>query len=251
MAHTTRLSINLNKVALLRNSRGTGIPNLVEVARTLIDAGCEGLTLHPRADGRHALLSDVRDLAALDAVRAGQVELNIEGDPRMELMAVAKEAKVHQFTLVPVRPGEITSDHGWRPGADETTLRNAVAFFEGRMRTSVFVDPDPEHVAVAVAAGADAIEIYTQPYAHHFGTAHAGRELDRIAATAQAAREHGLRVHAGHDLNLENLPALIERIQPEEVSIGHALVSEVVTRGLPGIAREYRRVIEASAQLSS
>lgn len=235
----THLSVNLNKVALVRNARGGGVPDVAEAARIAIAQGCDGLTLHPREDERHATLDDVRLLAGLEAVRSGAIELNVEGDPRPELMAVAREVGATQFTVVPVVPGEITTHRGWRSRADEALLRRTVEYFAGRCRVSAFVDPDPEGVQLAADAGADAIELHTYEYAAAFHTPRRGEVLARYEEAAREARARGLRVHAGHDLDLDNLGLFLDRIRPEEVSIGHALVSRALLTGLEIVTREY------------
>lgn len=239
----THLSVNLNKVALVRNSRGMGVPNIVEAARMVIAAGCDGLTLHPREDERHATLDDVRRLAALPEVASGEIELNIEGDPRPELMRVARDVGAQQFTVVPVVPGEITTNHGWRDRRHLGLLRDTVAFFGGQSRISCFVDTGTAGVELAAEAGAHAVELHTYDYAQAFGTPQQEAVLARYEETARLAREHSLRVHAGHDLNLANLPLLLERIRPDEVSIGHALISRALMTGLPGVLREYAQTV--------
>lgn len=238
----TMLSVNLNKVALVRNARGGGIPDIEQAARLVLAAGCQGLTLHPREDERHATLDDVRRLARLEPVARGEVELNVEGDPRPELMAVVAEVGADQFTVVPVDPGEITTTRGWRDPAHAPFLEETVRFFEGRVRVSLFVDPEPAGVRLAARVGAGAIELHTYEYAHHHGSERGSDVLDRYVATAELARELGLRVNAGHDLDLENLGPFLEAVRPDEVSIGHALVSEALYRGLPGVTGDYLRL---------
>jgi pyridoxine 5-phosphate synthase len=239
----THLSVNLNKVALVRNARGGGVPDVAEAARIAIAQGCDGLTVHPREDERHATLDDVRRLAALEAVRSGAIELNVEGDPRPELMAVAREVRATQFTVVPVAPGELTTNRGWRSRADEPLLRRTVEYFAGHCRVSAFVDPDPEGVRLAAGVGADAIELHTYEYAAAFHTPRQGEVLALYVEAARVARSLGLRVHAGHDLDLDNLALFLDRIHPEEVSIGHALVSRAILTGLEGVTKEYVELI--------
>ena len=239
----TAFSVNLDKVALVRNARGENRPDLVEAAQTVIAAGANGLTIHPRADRRHALIEDIADLMALDPVRRGEVELNVEGDLRPELMHAAKDAGAHQFTIVPVTAGEITSNRGWRQSDGDAPLREAVRFFGSRLRVSVFVDPAEE--GVRLAASAAAVELYTGPYARAFATPDQQRRLDELTAAADLARSLGLRVHAGHDLDRANLPQLLAAIRPDEVSIGHAVISDAILTGLPEVAADYLRVIRA------
>lgn len=244
----TYLSVNLNKVALVRNARGIGVPDITEAARIAIDQGCHGLTIHPREDERHATLDDVYRLAEIDAVRDGAVELNIEGDPRPDLMRAAREVGATQFTVVPVVPGEITTNRGWRSRSDEALLRETIEFFEGRQRISLFVDPDPEGVRLSAEVGAQAIELHTYEYAVAFGTPRQSEVLGRYEEAARVARSLGLRVHAGHDLNLDNLGLFLERIGPEEVSIGHALISRALLDGLDGQTRRYLEIIRQRAR---
>jgi pyridoxine 5-phosphate synthase len=244
----TALSVNLNKVCLVRNARGGGVPDLLEAARLVIAAGCQGLTLHPREDARHATIDDVLRLAALPDVASGAVELNVEGDPRPELMRVVREARAAQFTVVPVTPGELTTNRGWRAGDDLAALRRAVDACKGLARISLFVDAPgegaegAEGVELAAAEGADCVELHTFDYAAAFHTPRRDQVLARFERAAARARELGLRVHAGHDLDLANLPLLVERLRPDEVSIGHALVSSAILTGLPVIVGRYAAI---------
>jgi pyridoxine 5-phosphate synthase len=243
MAARTNLSVNLNKVALVRNSRGGGVPDIVEAARIVIDAGCDGLTVHPRADARHATLDDVRRLAAIDAVRRGAIELNIEGDLRPELVQLVAEVRPTQFTMVPVLPGEVTTTRGWHGAADQAKLAAAIAPFAGSVRISLFIDPAAAGARLAAAAGAQAVELHTYEYAQAHPTARRAEALARYEAAAREARALGLRVHAGHDLDLDNLGDLVDRIHPDEVSIGHALVTQALLTGLPGITGRYLDIL--------
>ncbi len=234
-----KLSVNLNKIALLRNSRGADNPGPRFAAETCIDAGAAGITLHLRADRRHAREDDVRVIRQLCAERG--VEFNLEGDPRPELLALALELKPTQFTLVPVKPGEVTSDHGWDLPAQHELLAPVVeAVAAEGIRVALFMDPEPERVALAAQVGADRIEIYTEPYGAAFGTARMREELTRVRASARAATAAGLGVNAGHDLSLANLPLLAREV-PEllEVSIGHALVADALYLGLEETVRRY------------
>ena len=234
-----QLSVNLNKIALLRNSRGADNPGPLFAAETCIAAGAAGITLHLRADRRHAREDDVRSIRALCRERG--VEFNLEGDPRPELVALALELRPTQFTLVPVTPGEVTSDHGWRLPDDLELLAPIVGAAQAEgIRVALFVDPNPATVALAAQSGADRVEIYTEPYGAAFGTARARAELGRVRDTARAASGAGLGVNAGHDLNLANLPLLAREV-PEilEVSIGHALVADAIYLGLAETVRRY------------
>lgn len=234
-----RLSVNLNKVALVRNARGGDRPSVADAAELVISAGCDGLTVHPREDERHATLRDVAELAALPPVRDGRVELNVEGDLRPDLMHAVREARAAQFTAVPVTAGERTTTRGWRNSDGREPLLHAVEFFGSATRVSVFVDPEEEGIRLAADVGAAAVEFHTRRYAETFGTAEGAEVLAELSRMADLARGLGLRVHAGHDLDLANLPALVTRIWPDEVSIGHALVSEAIMFGLPIITRRY------------
>ena len=235
------LSVNLNKVALLRNSRGGNNPSPRVAAHACIDAGVAGLTLHWREDNRHTRESDVRDLRAICAERG--VEFNLEGDDRAELIALADELQVTQFTLVPVTPGEVTSDHGWDLPRQTTQIATALARLNDRgIRTAIFVDPRPEMMALVPATGARRVEIYTEPYAAAWHTPRREEELARFRDTARAATAAGLGVNAGHDLDLHNTPRIARDI-PEvlEVSIGHALLADALYLGIHEAVRRYVR----------
>jgi len=245
-----QLSVNLNKVALLRNSRGADNPGVLHAARTCVEAGALGLTLHLREDARHTREHDVRELVRYS--QESGVEFNLEGDPRPELLALALELRPTQLTLVPVTPGEVTSNHGWDLPRQSAGLIPVVR--EARkagMRVALFMDADPERVALAEQIGADRIEIYTEPYAAAFGTQRGPSELARVRATAQAAARAGLGVNAGHDLNLSNLPTLAREV-PEvlEVSIGHALICDALYLGLAETVRRYVRAAGGSSVTS-
>ena len=241
MTHPRRtlLSVNLNKVALVRNSRGGDRPSVVEAARIAMAAGCQGLTLHPRSDERHATLRDVADLGALPEVRSGQIELNIEGDFRPGLVEATKAAGARQFTIVPVAPCEITTQRGWKTRDGLAELRKAVDYFAPDCRVSVFVDAEEEGIRMAAEAGAGAIEFHTKEYAETFGTPEGDAVLDQICRMGDLARSLGLRVNAGHDLDTANLPLLIRRLAPDEVSIGHALIADAIMVGLPSVTRAF------------
>jgi len=232
------LSVNLNKVALLRNSRGGRNPAPRAAAETCIRAGAAGLTLHWRQDSRHTREEDVRDLCALARERG--VEFNLEGDGREEMLALTLELCPTQFTLVPVKPGEVTSDHGWDlPRQGEQVSALLAPLNRAGIRTAIFVEVDAD-MAAAAATGARRIEIYTEPYAGAFATERRQAEFDRLRACARAAVAAGLGVNAGHDLDLRNTP-LLARAVPEilEVSIGHALISDALYIGLEPAVRAY------------
>ena len=241
------LSVNLNKVALLRNSRGHANPSPRVAGAACLDAGAYGLTLHWRADNRHTRADDVRALRALCAERGA--EFNLEGDEREELLALAEELAVTQFTLVPVSPGEITSDHGWDLPRQQGVVAPIMARLKRRgIRTAIFVDANPEAMAAAAATGADRVEIYTEPYAAAWGKPQLVEELARVKATARAAAAAGMGVNAGHDLDLRNMPLLAREV-PEltEVSIGHALLADALYLGLGEAVRRYVRACRGDA----
>ncbi len=250
----TALSVNVNKVALVRNTRHLGIPSVTRAATFCLQAGAHGITVHPRPDERHIRRHDVFDLAELIQAWPGR-EYNIEGNPFHNLMEVAREVKsrglpLHQITLVPDSVGQFTSDHGWRFPEDAEPLRPVVA--EARalgLRVSLFMDAEPAQMAAARAVGADRVELYTEPYAaaHAQGGAARQRELARFAAAAQAALDVGLGVNAGHDLNRDNLTDFL-RVVPgvSEVSIGHALVADALELGYAATVQDYLRCISAS-----
>jgi pyridoxine 5-phosphate synthase len=235
------LSVNLNKVALLRNSRGGSNPSPRVAAHACIDAGAMGITLHWREDERHARASDVRDLRAI--CREHGVEFNLEGDLRRAVIDLACEVGVDQCTLVPVTPGEITSDHGFSLPRESALVQPIIARLNERgVRTSIFVDANAAMIEEAAKTGARRVEIYTGPYAEAFGTAGAEVEFERVRATARSAVACGLGVNAGHDLDLRNLPRLARDV-PEigEASIGHALLADALYLGLAETTRRYVR----------
>ena len=242
-----KLSVNINKIATVRNSRGGAVPSVLEAAQTAIDAGAPGITVHPRADARHITSKDVRELAAL---LAGQpaIEFNIEGDPRPDLLELVRAVRPHQCTLVPVLPGEVTSQAGWPPDAPQAPLRQVVADLRGRgIRVSIFVDPDARAIEWAAAIGADRVELYTEPFARAYETGESAgrRSFEQYAAVAREAHGRGLGVNAGHDLDLRNLPLFRTLPHLDEVSIGHALISRALFVGLSTVVREYLAVLAA------
>ena len=239
----TTLSVNLNKVALLRNQRDLDLPNVARAARACIDAGAHGITLHPRPDGRHARAADVVELAALTRERG--VELNVEGYPAPEFLALVRRVRPDQCTLVPDAPGQRTSDHGWDVAAHAELLRPVVAeLLDLGVRVSLFVDPDGSQMAPASALGAARVELYTEPYARAFGTPREGEVVERYVRAADAAGRCGLGLNAGHDLNLANLGPLCARIPTIlEVSIGHALIADALFMGLEAAVKAYLAVL--------
>jgi pyridoxine 5-phosphate synthase len=247
---TTALSVNLNKVALVRNTRPLGIPSVVFAAATCLDAGAHGITVHPRPDQRHIRPQDVRDLAALLRKDWPGAEFNIEGNPFHNLMDFVRELRPHQATFVPDSETQSTSDHGWSFPEDAERLRPVIA--EARalgVRVSLFMDPDPGMMAAAKAVGADRIELYTESYAASRDTSNADAVLQRYAESARAAQAAGLEVNAGHDLGRENLTEFLRAVRGvREVSIGHAFVSDALELGYAAATREYLSRIEEAAR---
>ena len=240
------LSVNLNKVALVRNTRHLGIPSLTRAATLCLRAGAAGITVHPRPDERHIRAHDVVDLATL-MLEWPDREFNIEGNPLHNLLECARDIRarglpVHQLTFVPDGQGQFTSDHGWKFPADEATLRPLIAQAQALgARVSLFMDADASAMAGAKAAGADRVELYTEPYAAAWGTAEQEHQLQRFAAAAQAALDAGLAVNAGHDLNRDNLAAFAQRVPGlREVSIGHALIADALEIGYADTVHAYR-----------
>jgi pyridoxine 5-phosphate synthase len=242
-----RLSVNINKIATLRNSRGGSEPRVVHAMRTCLDAGAQGITVHPRADRRHITPADVREIAAaLDGKRPA-VEYNIEGDPRDELLSLMHEVRPDQCTLVPVAPGETTSQGGWSVAAQTAGLGEAVRDLKkAGIRVSLFVDAEPEGVDLAASLGADRIELFTEPFARAFaeGPPQARTSFERYAEAASRAHAAGLGVNAGHDLDLDNLVLFRELPHLDEVSIGHAIVSRAVFSGLGNVVRQFLDVLK-------
>jgi pyridoxine 5-phosphate synthase len=242
------LSVNVNKIATLRNARGGRVPSVLDAVDVCVDAGAPGITVHPRADERHITRADVIDVARrLERLR-GRVEYNIEGDPRPDLMALVREIRPDQCTLVPVMPGEITSQAGWPTDRPAPGLRAAIESLKtAGVRVSLFVDPEPPAIDWAATMGADRVELYTEPFARAFerGGAETTRSVDRYTRAARHAHDRGLGVNAGHDLDLENLPLFATIPHIVEVSIGHALISRAVFVGLRTVVTEYIRVLEA------
>ena len=242
--HTTALSVNLNKVALVRNTRHLGIPSVTRAAILCLQAGANGITVHPRPDERHIRAADVQELA--DLMKAWpEREFNIEGNPFQNLMGFVRKFRPHQCTFVPDSEGQFTSDHGWNLAHDADRLRPLIdeAHSLG-VRVSLFMDADVPVMAGAKAVGADRVELYTEPYAAAWGTPAQAGELARFALAAQAALDAGLGVNAGHDLSRDNLAAFLATVPGvSEVSIGHALVADALERGYTATVQEFLRCI--------
>jgi pyridoxine 5-phosphate synthase len=238
-----RLSVNVNKVATLRNSRGGTEPDVLEAVAACITAGAPGITVHPRADQRHIRTSDVHGIAEL--LKAfPQVEYNIEGDPRPDLLELVLRVRPTQCTLVPVVAGEITSQAGWPADTPVDELTSIVANIKKLgVRVSIFVDPVAEAVKWAAAVGGDRVELYTEPFARAFEAGRGEASLHTYAQAAELAHSLGLGVNAGHDLDLKNLPLFRKLPHLEEVSIGHALISHALYVGLERSVRDYLDVL--------
>jgi len=241
------LSVNLNKVATLRNTRHLGIPSLTRAATQCLQAGAQGITVHPRPDERHIRASDVQDLATLLKAWPGR-EYNIEGNPFHNLMGFVRAVHPHQVTFVPDSEGQFTSDHGWR--FPEDALRLAPVIQEAKSlgaRVSLFMDPDPQAMVQVKALGADRVELYTEPYAAAWATPAQSVQLERYRAAAQAALDVGLGVNAGHDLNRDNLTEFLRTVPGvSEVSIGHALMADALELGYTETVKAYLACISCS-----
>lgn len=237
-----KLSVNVNKVATLRNSRGGSEPGLLHAIDICIAAGAPGITIHPRGDERHIKASDVTEIAAHLAPLRGRVELNVEGDPRQALMDRVIELRPDQCTLVPVARGEITSQAGWPADTAPEQLRSTIARLQrAGLRVSLFIDPAEASVRWASQLGADRIELYTEPFAKAFARGEReGREMfGAYVAAATLAHSLGLGINAGHDLDLDNLALFRTLPHLDEVSIGHALITRALWVGLDTAVREY------------
>ena len=244
-----RLSVNVNKVATLRNSRGGHEPSVIDAVRVVVEEGARGITVHPRADERHITSADVRAIAACLVPMRDRVEYNIEGDPRPGWLALVHEVVPHQCTLVPVRPGEITSQAGWPADTPQAELAAVIRDLSlAGVRVSLFVDPDRDAIAMARDLGAHRVELYTEPFARAFerGSAAAADSMARYGEVARFAHACGLGVNAGHDLALANLVLFRTLPHLEEVSIGHALMSRALFAGLRVAVQEYRAAVETT-----
>jgi pyridoxine 5-phosphate synthase len=246
----TKLSVNVNKVATIRNSRGGLLPSVIEAVRVSIDAGAPGITVHPRADARHITFDDVRGIAEELAPLRGKVEFNIEGDPRPDLLPLVLEVRPDQCTLVPVRPGEITSQAGWPADTLRETLSGPIKDLQSAgVRVSLFVDPLPAPIRWARDMHADRVELYTEPFARAFekGPAAAQASFEQYVQAAQLAHEIGLGINAGHDLDLRNLTLFRSLPHLDEVSIGHALISHALFVGLRRSVLDYLAALGAAS----
>ncbi|QUX92386.1 pyridoxine 5'-phosphate synthase [Marinomonas sp. A3A] len=235
----THLSVNLNKIGLLRNSRGRDYPNLIDMAERTLELGAFGITIHPRPDQRHATYQDAHDLKTL-LKRFPGAELNVEGFPDAQFLDVVLEVEPDQCTLVPDDPNQLTSDHGWNIARDQDALRPVIAKLKAKgIRVVLFMDPEPENMMLAKEVGADRVELYTEAYANAFGKDGFDEVLETYQQAAQAALDAGLEVNAGHDLDLNNVRTLCEQGRIMEVSIGHALTIEALDLGWNNVVKAY------------
>jgi pyridoxine 5-phosphate synthase len=246
---STALSVNLNKVALVRNTRHLGIPSVTRAAQLCLEAGAQGITVHPRPDERHIRAHDVRDLAEL-LRQWPQVEYNIEGNPFHNLMDFVRAVRPHQATFVPDDAGQSTSDHGWSFPQDAERLRPLIAEAKSLgVRVSLFMDPTPEAMRAVREVGADRVELYTETYARAHAAGDHAKVLADFVATAQAALNEGLGLNAGHDLSRDNLTDFLAAVPGvQEVSIGHALISDALELGYTETVRDYLRCIHRAAR---
>lgn len=244
--NSVQFSVNLNKIALLRNARGNNIPNIGDAAVIAINAGCGGITLHPRKDKRHAIIEDIEVISELSLVQENNIEINVEGDLREDLIIAVQKYNVHQFTIVPVRAGERTTERGWSKEDDISLLTRAIKILKNKLRIAIFIEPNIEDVRYVASLGVDAVEFHTKWYAAAFNSANQAAELLRVKQASEAARELDVRVNLGHDLNLQNLPEIISAVQPDEVSIGHALITDSLNYGLGHVVAEYNQRIQGS-----
>lgn len=244
------LSVNVNKVATLRNSRGGKVPSMLDAVRVCVEAGAPGITVHPRADERHITAADVRGIAAQLNVSPLTVEYNMEGDPRPGFLDLVAEVRPTQCTLVPVKPGEITSQAGWAPSTPAAVLGKIVGDLKRMgVRVSLFVDPVADAVRWAADMGGDRVELYTEPFARECeaSPARGTESFEVYAKAAELAHSLGLGVNAGHDLDLHNLPLFRGLPHLDEVSIGHAIMSHALFVGLETSVREYLNALKANS----
>jgi pyridoxine 5-phosphate synthase len=239
---TVKLSVNVNAVAQLRNRRDLPWPSVTGLARIALEAGAYGITVHPRPDERHIRRSDVGELAEMLRKSFSGKEFNIEGYPSAEFLSLAAATQPDQVTLVPDDPNQSTSDHGWTIKGQEDLLKSAISRLRSKgIRVSLFIDADPSLAAAARAIGADRVELYTGPFGALFTTEARAGELGKLKATAEAARQAGLGVNAGHDLTCENLPELVAAVPfLAEVSIGHAVTADALLFGMAETVRRFR-----------
>ena len=242
----TVLSVNVNKIALLRNSRGRDFPCVVGFSEQLIDLGVKGITVHPRPDERHVTRRDVYALSEMLRDKP-QVEFNIEGYPSEDFIKMVLEVCPDQCTLVPDSPGQLTSDHGWNIPENQFVLQQVLSELrEGGVRSSLFLDPDPEMVGHVARVAADRIELYTENFANHHAGPQQEAVFERYRAAAQRAGQLGIGINAGHDLDLQNLTKFLQIPNILEVSIGHALIVESLQLGVAEVIKRYLTIVDAS-----
>jgi len=250
-----KLSVNLNKIALIRNSRDTKVPSVLEAAEISIEAGADGITVHPRPDLRHITPYDIMELSEFLSSPAYQnIEFNIEGNPMFEegsngypgFIALVQEARPDQCTLVPDSNDQLTSDHGWDFSQLTFNLKETISRLRDQgIRVSGFVDPDPRQIGLAKKKGFERIELYTGPYAQNYGTPNQNPILSKFILAAEKSLQLEMNVNAGHDLNQTNLPLFIARMpEIKEVSIGHAIVSEAIYHGLRETVKTYKSILD-------
>lgn len=241
----TNLSVNINKIALLRNSRGRDYPNIVNFAKKFIALGAHGITVHPRQDERHITMQDAHDLGEYFSDLDGP-ELNIEGYPSEEFLSLVEAVKPHQCTLVPDSPNQLTSDHGWDLNQEMSLVTESISRMKKiGIRTALFLDPDLGQIELVAKTGADRIELYTERYASTFGTIESKSVFEQFKSAAQYAQRLGIGVNAGHDLDLQNLPKFLEIEDIFEVSIGHVLTIECIELGMEKVLQAYLDICRA------
>ncbi|MBX2869243.1 MAG: pyridoxine 5'-phosphate synthase [Acidiferrobacterales bacterium] len=242
----TTLSVNLNKIALLRNSRGRDYPNVLHYAEKMLNLGVKGITVHPRQDERHITRKDTIDLAAMLAPIDG-VELNVEGYPSEDFLQLIEKTQPDQCTLVPDATDQLTSDHGWQVAQSQSILEPALVRIQNAgARAALFLDPDVAQVKAVANSGYDRIELYTEAYAESFGHAEQQRVLERYIQAKDAAVTSGLGVNAGHDLDLKNLAVFLAIGDILEVSIGHALTIESIDQGIEQVVNRYLQICNSA-----
>ena len=241
----TLLSVNLNAVAMLRNRRDIGWPSVTGIARLVLEAGADGITVHPRPDERHIRKSDVHKLASMLKADFPNAEFNVEGYPTKDFLLLVEETLPDQVTFVPDDPEQSTSDHGWDIDENAAFLKTSIARMKAKnLRVALFVDDDPTVPPDAWEVDADRVELYTGPYVANFGNPVGAQHLRRLAMTARAAHAAGLKVNAGHDLNLASLPEFLGAVENvAEVSIGHAITSDALLMGFPEAVRRYKKLL--------
>jgi len=241
----TALSVNLNKIALLRNSRGRNFPDIESFAERALKAGAKGITLHPRPDQRHARYTDLYSIKTI--VDAFNAELNVEGYPTEDFIEIVEDVKPHQCTLVPDKPNQITSDHGWDMDAESEFLEPIIKRLKNNsIRVSLFTDPNNHTITLCKKAGADRVELYTEQYAHHYHTKNREHITESYTHASRHAHSIDLQVNAGHDLSLENIGYLCSHCNIQEVSIGHALIVESFDYGFDETIRRYVEILHSS-----